>query len=384
MTLRRLASLLVGAGLVLAPPAYADEAEDIGRLLKQGQHKDALERADKFLASNPKDAQVRFLKGLILTEQNRANEAIKVFTALAEDYPELPEPYNNLAVLYAQQNQLDKAKSALQLAIQTNPAYATAHENLGDLYARLASQAYDRALSLEKGNSGAQAKLTLIRELFNKNPRGSKLPQLATASSTAKPQMSPVTPPAVTPAPAKPVPTPTPAQTIAKIDPPKPVEPKPVADTKPAVDPGKAKPADAKPVEAKPVETKPAEPAKVADSKNDKKATEAEVLKSLNDWADAWSDRKVSAYLGFYAKNFKPPKGESRGEWEKQRRERISAAKSISVKLSNFKVDFDDDDTATVRMVQAYRSDALKSSTGKTIVLIKTGGRWLIKEERVG
>ena len=70
-----------------------------------------MERVNGYLASRPKDARGRFLKGLILTEQNKPNEAIKVFTDLSQDYPELPEPYNNLAVLYASQGQYDKARN---------------------------------------------------------------------------------------------------------------------------------------------------------------------------------------------------------------------------------------------------------------------------------
>jgi tetratricopeptide (TPR) repeat protein len=47
-----------------------------------------------------------------------------VFSKLTEDYPELPEPYNNLAVLYAQQKQYDKARTALEMAIRIHPGYA--------------------------------------------------------------------------------------------------------------------------------------------------------------------------------------------------------------------------------------------------------------------
>jgi Flp pilus assembly protein TadD len=89
----------------------ADEIQDANKLFKQGQHVQALEKVDAFLTSKPKDAQARFLKGLILTEQAKTADAIKVFTALTDDYPELPEPYNNLAVLYAGQGQYEKPKS---------------------------------------------------------------------------------------------------------------------------------------------------------------------------------------------------------------------------------------------------------------------------------
>ncbi|HXF67564.1 MAG TPA: tetratricopeptide repeat protein, partial [Burkholderiales bacterium] len=154
--------------------AQGDELQEANQLFKQGQLDRALERVEAFLKSRPKDARGRFLKGLILTEQNRPNEAIKAFTELTQDFPELPEPYNNLAVLYASQGQYEKARAALEMAIRTHPSYATAHENLGDIYAKMASQAYDKALQLDRSNTTARTKLNLIRELFSEGARQPK------------------------------------------------------------------------------------------------------------------------------------------------------------------------------------------------------------------
>ncbi|MBK5206948.1 MAG: tetratricopeptide repeat protein, partial [Polaromonas sp.] len=120
----------------------------------------------QYLASKPRDPQMRFLKGVIQTETGKTSDAIATFTNITEDYPELPEPYNNLAVLYAGQSQFDKARAALEMAIRTNPSYATAHENLGDIYARLASQAYSKALQLDSSNATVQPKLALIHQLL--------------------------------------------------------------------------------------------------------------------------------------------------------------------------------------------------------------------------
>ena len=141
--------------LLLATPVFAqsDDLQEAQQLLKQGQVDRALERVDQFLKNKPKDARGRFLRGILLTEQNKPQEAIKVFTDLTQDYPELPEPYNNLAVLHASQGQYDKARAALEMAIRTHPSYATAHENLGDIYAKMASQAYDKALRIGNGKS---------------------------------------------------------------------------------------------------------------------------------------------------------------------------------------------------------------------------------------
>jgi Flp pilus assembly protein TadD len=85
----------------------ANGYEEASKLFKQGNYAAALNKVEAVISANPRDARSRFLKGLILTEQNKPNDAIKVFTALTEDYPELPEPYNNLAVLYASQGQYE-------------------------------------------------------------------------------------------------------------------------------------------------------------------------------------------------------------------------------------------------------------------------------------
>ncbi len=167
---RLLPALLIGAliGLGSANISLAADVAitDIQKMVRQGQNAQALEKVDAYIATRPKDAQGRFLRGIILTELNRNNEAIAVFTKLTEDFPELPEPYNNLAVLYAGQGQYDKARAALEMAIRTNPNYATAYENLGDVYARLAGQAYSKALQLDGSNATVAPKLTLLRDLF--------------------------------------------------------------------------------------------------------------------------------------------------------------------------------------------------------------------------
>ena len=165
----RLRRTLLALGTTLlclvAPLAPADDLQDAQQLLQSGQRDQALERVNRVIAEKPKDAQARFLKGVILTEQGKQAEAIDLFTGLTRDYPNLPEPYNNLAVIYAGQGQYEKARTALEQSIRTHPSYATAYENLGDVYAKLASQAYGKALQLDATNTGAQNKLSLVREL---------------------------------------------------------------------------------------------------------------------------------------------------------------------------------------------------------------------------
>ena len=333
------------AALLSAVPAAAQVSaiEEANKLFKQGQLERALERVESHLKSNPRDARGRFLKGLIYAEQRKPDDAIKVFTELTQEYPELPEPYNNLAVLYASQGQYDKARSALEMAIRTHPSYATAHENLGDIYAKMASQAYDKALQLDKANAPLQTKLNLIKDLFVGSERppkpGAGKPEAAKLALSAPEQKAPA--PVVQP------------QTKA-----------PAAKSTPV------KPAPVKPATAK----APAKPA----------SNPEEVLSAVNLWAKAWSENDVSGYLSHYAADFKTPNGEPRANWEAQRKARIAKPRKIQVDVESPKVMFNDSGRVTVTFRQRYRSDDLNISSNKTLVLVRAGDRWLIQQERVG
>ena len=146
--------------------AHADDYADVNQLLRQGKAAEALAKADAYIAGKPRDPQMRFLRGVILTEQGRTADATLAFTQLTQDFPELPEPYNNLAALYAQQSKFDLARDALENAIRLNPNYATAHENLGDVYARLAAQTYDRAQKLAPASATIAPKVAALRQVF--------------------------------------------------------------------------------------------------------------------------------------------------------------------------------------------------------------------------
>ena len=341
---RLLASAVSVILLALAPAVHADALQDISKQIKQGQYPQALEQVDKYLAGKPKDAQGRFLKGIVLTEMNKPNEAIAVFSKLTEDYPELPEPYNNLAVIYAQQKQYDKAKQALEMAIRTDPRYATAHENLGDIYARLASQAYDKALQIDSSSSSAQNKLALIRELMGTAGRPGKVGKPGMPVADVRPIEPVKLAEAAKPAPAQAAAAPTPA---------------PVAVT------------------AKPVEAPRPAPAKAAGDAN------TEITSAIDLWTAAWSRKDVKAYLAAYAHDFKTPAGESRSAWDAERQKRINKPGAIQVSYENLRISVDGD-SATVKFHQHYKSASLKTSSNKVLLMGKRDGKWQILQERVG
>ncbi|MGE6213595.1 MULTISPECIES: tetratricopeptide repeat protein [Comamonas] len=168
---RPLLRLLALSGLLLTGAAHADVYGDVSSLAKSGKTAEAIAKADQYLGSNPRDPQMRFLKGVAQSQAGDLTAATATFEALIEEYPELPEPYNNLAVIYASQSQLDKARSALEMAVRNNPNYAVAHENLGDIYARLAHDAYQRSLQLHGNNRALQLKLSTLTEMLQPRAR---------------------------------------------------------------------------------------------------------------------------------------------------------------------------------------------------------------------
>ncbi|WP_372659041.1 tetratricopeptide repeat protein [Hydrogenophaga sp.] len=321
-------SAALGAPLAVA---QGDDYAEVNRMVRSGQFSEALVKVDQYLTAKPRDPQMRFLKGVIQTESGKTTDAIGTFSKLTEDFPELPEPYNNLAVLYAGQSQFDKARAALEMAIRTNPSYATAHENLGDVYAKLASQAYSKALQLDAGNTAVAPKLSLIRTLFSADAKGTRPTIVAAAPSPA-------------PAAVKPAPAPSPAVAAA---------PAPAPTPAPA----------------------PA-PAAAANGTADVEAAVAQ-------WASAWSARNMSNYLGAYAPNFTPSGGQARKAWESDRRARIVPRSSITVDISDMTVDVKGD-RATARFRQDYSSDNLNVTSRKTLEMVKSGNRWLIVSESTG
>jgi tetratricopeptide (TPR) repeat protein len=357
---------LVGMGAnALAAPA--DDLREAQKLYASGKLQPAMEKVEGMLRAQPKDPQARFLKGLLLTEQKKAAEAIQVFTSLTQDYPELPEPYNNLAVLYASQGNYDKAKAALELAIHTHPSYATAHENLGDVYAQLASRAYDRALQLDKNNAAAQVKLAMVKDLFTTQKPGTGSAKAAPKPEAAAPKPEPAAPKSEPPAP-KPVPAAPKPEAAAKVEPAARVDAPKVAKAEPKPE-AKAAP--------KPAETKaPPAPAASADEK-------ARITAAVEAWARAWSAKDVKGYLAAYAPEFAVPGGDSRAAWEKLRTERIEKPKSIEVGVKVTAIEVSGDE-ARVTLRQAYRSDTLRNTVTKTLAMVRSGERWLIKQERVG
>ncbi|HZR37968.1 MAG TPA: tetratricopeptide repeat protein [Nevskia sp.] len=327
---RAAAIMLLAAGSALPALAAAPAVQEAQTLMSQGDYKSALDRLDRYLASSPQDAEGRFSRGLVLVKLNRTDEAIKTFADLTRDYPQLPEPYNNLAVLYAQKGDYEKARDALEAALATHPAYATAHENLGDIYSALAGAAYNRALQLDQGNQAVRYKLALINQLGS-GPGG-----YAPAGTTSLPAGSPKSE------------TLGPAASAAAVAPPPPPAPTAAPAAAPAAD-------------------------------TDLQGATA----AVNGWAQAWAAKDVNSYLSYYAADFQPDGGLSRAAWEAQRRERVGKPGRISVRVLSPQASRIDAHRARVTFIQGYASDTVNDRVKKTVELNNSSGSWKITRETI-
>lgn len=340
-----------GSGLVQASQTAAAE---VNQLLERGKVNEAAQRVQSHLKKNSNDVQMRFLQGVIAAEQQKFDQAIQIFTALTQEYPGLPEPYNNLAVLYAAKGEERKATQVLEQAIRTNPSYATAHENLGDLYARMASDAYAKALQLDNNRKAIQPKLALIKQIFP----GQGAP-VVIAAATATPAATPAPTPA-------PVSMPAPALTApasAPVSAPTPAVAAPVATPAPAAPEVKTTKAVAKEASA------------------DSQAIAA-IEKSVLAWANAWEQQNMPAYYSAYSSRFEP-QGSTLAAWKTERKERIVGKPAITVTVNDLKTSVQGE-RATASFRQYYASGGYKATTRKTLRLQREGDKWRITREETG
>jgi Tfp pilus assembly protein PilF len=155
-----------GAALAQTSTATRDDTPQIDSAIANKDWNAALTQLDARIASNPRDVQAKFKRATVLARLNRDDDAIAAFTEITQAYPELPEPYNNLAALYAKKGRYEDARAALETAVKANPGYALAYDNLGDLYLRLASESYKRAQSLGSKSPLTSQRITAIQNIY--------------------------------------------------------------------------------------------------------------------------------------------------------------------------------------------------------------------------
>lgn len=359
--------------------AGADPASDAARYVKEGNYAAAIERLRAAAPFTKEQVQERFLHATALAGMGERARAVKEFEALIADYPDNPEPYNNLAALYASEGKLEQAKEVLERAMRTDARYAAVYGNLSAIYVEMARASYAKALRLKEtapapelrmlyamGTSGTQREITVAAVAPALSPA-------KTVPETTTPESKPVTfaqaaiTEQVPPSPPAPV-------TVATAEPTSPVV---SAETAPASASSDSEAPAVEPasVKAAPVSAPPA--TRMAQS-----APQEEVRAMLEAWAAAWSHQDVETYLSFYAPDFAPPRGMARADWEAERRARLARPGHIEVTLEDIEVRPRGADAATVRVVQGYRSNDYQDRTRKAFSVVHRDGRWLITSER--
>jgi Flp pilus assembly protein TadD len=154
-----------GAAYAQVSPAVADSTPEIDASIARHDWQGALKQLDARIQSHPRDAQAQFKRANVLAQLGRDDDAIFAYSALTQTYPELPEPYNNLAALYAKRGKLDEARATLETAVRANPGYALAQANLGDIYLRLASESFKRAIALDARDAHAAQRARQIAQI---------------------------------------------------------------------------------------------------------------------------------------------------------------------------------------------------------------------------
>ncbi len=139
----------------------ADSISQLKGELEKKQYASAVVTGLSLLDEQPENLQLQFLTALALQNNNQQQLAIQHYQQIIKAHPELPEPRNNLAIIYLQQGQPDKAVDLLIASLQTHPAYATVWHNLSNLYKGLASEAYRKALSEENNTRSVVHKIEL-------------------------------------------------------------------------------------------------------------------------------------------------------------------------------------------------------------------------------
>ncbi|GAB3672781.1 L,D-transpeptidase Cds6 family protein [Salinisphaera aquimarina] len=334
-TAKPLACILCALSIV-SPAALAVTLDDLQADVDAGRFTDARDQSSAYLADHPGNRDARFLHARALAGMDKTNAAIAEFKALADDFPLRAEPANNLAVLYARQGDYDQARKWLDKALATQPAYATAHRNLGDVYTALADLAYRRALG--SSDSARKVPLTLLDRLYY-----------------AQESVAPGDP-------SKPAPTP----------------PKPAPESVPAPEP-KAEPKPETPPE--PVSTPTDEAAEKTVEAPPPADDNLSIVQTLRAWALAWSSQDFDGYTDFYADAFDPGDGMNRSQWLALRRARLAKPDKIHIRIEDPAITPVSDDRVQVDFVQRYESPSYSDQVKKRLLMQRTRAGWRILRE---
>lgn len=420
-------------------PQVTSDATDLqslqqaNRYLRNGQYQDALTAVDQVLATDEDNMDAQLIKATLLSKTGRSAQAETLLNELREQYPDRPEPLNNLAVMYAEAGDNSRAIQTLQSAFKTHPSYAQVYQNLSDMYAVLAAEAYNKALGVSGTDRGPQ--LVSLSQFgyptaigMHSAPLFEPTPELQAQEETPAPEVAAVVETSATQeqepentelnlpvaenlttdnslateelavteaigisetAPATPLPytnvvmnqadseaisaAQNPAQTHSNAD------------------------SDTITLSASPEELAIAREteraAKLLASLEADRENERTIVKEtlpapkkvieghLKSWAKAWSEQNVQAYVRAYIAGYQPNNGVSHKQWVQTRTSRLTSPDYIKVALSNIDVVMLSDSRAEVTFRQSYRSDRYRDVARKRVSLMRRSSGWKIVQE---
>ena len=155
-----LIALLLGPGF-----ARSDVVNDVQTLMAKGELESALRVSAEAMKGQTQDPQPRFLHAVVLMELRRDAEALLAFTRFSQEYPELPEPFNNLALLHVRAGHLELARQSLETALRNDPSHRAARANLGEVYLMMAVETWQQAAKSGQLDPRLMRKLEAARAL---------------------------------------------------------------------------------------------------------------------------------------------------------------------------------------------------------------------------
>jgi len=185
-------------GVVLAPTASeaaSPPAEPERRRERRAERK-ALPADDAATAATtelvPEAAMAGYGRALNALRADNWLEAELELEQLTLDYPSLPGPHVNLALVYLHDGRRDDARAALDRALAVAPGHAAANTQLGILLREQgkfveAEAAYQRALDTDGGHALAHYNLAVLLDIYLRRPAEALAHYEAYQSSLAEP-----------------------------------------------------------------------------------------------------------------------------------------------------------------------------------------------------
>ncbi len=310
-------------------------------------YQQALNLSNRVLIEMPAQFEAQFIRAQALSRLGKTKMAVELYLSILKSNPAQPEIYNNLAILYARQGNLDLARQTLNNGLATSTQYKTLYDNLSAIYVEMARGAYSKALKLGVKVKTVQLKALNVayQPVVHKQTEASDI-----AVASVKKNLS----------------------SISKKNIPDKVSSVKNPIVKASVQKNNVVAVIKQPVKIKkmPINKHP-----VVNMDKD------EVITALQGWAAAWSAQAVDLYLSFYGKKFKPVKL-SKKIWAVQRRIRIRKPRWVNVRLNDFEVRPLQKDKAIVRLVQDYRADNYSDKTRKQFLMQRTVDGWRILSEK--